>query len=88
MANEDIELPGRKKAVLKRACLAYACALGIPAVVLTFSYSQGANWKPVLVGLPVYLVIIGSITYQFTKELRSFRREQREGEPSDGESRQ
>lgn len=85
MANEDIELPGKKRAVLKRACWAYACALGIPAVVLTFSYSQGANWKPVLVGLPVYLVIVGSITYQFIKELRILKREEREAEVGENE---
>ncbi|AVR29151.1 hypothetical protein NX868_25075 [Burkholderia thailandensis] len=65
----------RKRLIAKRAAWAYLCALGIPAVVLVFSYAQGASWKPVLVGLPVYLTIIGSITYQFIKDLRALKRE-------------
>lgn len=55
-------------------------------MVLVFSYAQGASWRPVLVGLPIYLTIVGSITYQFAKELRALTREKEVGaSPSDDE---
>lgn len=74
----------KRQSIVKRAAWAYLFALGIPAVVLAFSYAQGASWKPVLVGLPIYLTIIGSITYQFIKELRALKREEESEKPSHG----
>ena len=64
----------KRRAIWRRARRAYSCALGIPVVVLIFSYAQGASWKPVLVGLPVYIVILGSITIQLVRELRALKR--------------
>ncbi|PMS13207.1 hypothetical protein FNF07_14210 [Trinickia caryophylli] len=76
----------KKRSIVRRAVWAYVCAIGIPAVVLVFSYAQGASWRPVLVGLPIYLTIVGSITYQFAKELRALTREKEVGaSPSDDE---
>jgi hypothetical protein len=65
----------KRKFIWKRARRAYAGALGIPGVVLVFSYAQGSNWEPVLIGLPVYLVIFVSITIQLVRELRALERD-------------
>ncbi|MCF7695976.1 hypothetical protein KPG66_07670 [Mycetohabitans sp. B2] len=65
----------KKRNIFKRAAVAYMCAIGIPVVVLIFSFAQGDGWKPVIVGFPVYITIFGSITYQFIKELLVLKQE-------------
>lgn len=71
--------PRRKKLFLKFLIGYFGC-LSLPLLALAFSIAQGASWRPILAGLPVYLTIFVGITYQFAKELRSLSREER-GEP-------
>ncbi|CBW75265.1 unnamed protein product [Mycetohabitans rhizoxinica HKI 454] len=73
------DLRRKKINIFKRAAVAYMCAIGIPVVVLIFSFAQGGGWKPVIVGFPVYITIFGSITYQFIKELLVLKQEERTG---------
>ncbi|WP_338859828.1 hypothetical protein [Mycetohabitans rhizoxinica] len=73
------DLRRKKRNIFKRAAVAYMCAIGIPVVVLIFSFAQGGGWKPVIVGFPVYITIFGSITYQFIKELLVLKQEERTG---------
>ncbi len=53
--------------------MAYIALFCLPGIILIFSFARGAGWKPVLVGLPVILTILASITYQLIKELRMAR---------------
>jgi hypothetical protein len=69
-----------RKKILIRATIAYLALLGLPGVILLFSFAQEAGWKPVLVGIPVILTIFSSITYQLIKELLALGREER-GDP-------
>lgn len=46
-----------KASLVHRAMLAYIGASGIPISVLLISLAKHAGWKPVLIGLPVYLII-------------------------------
>ncbi|MCG1018698.1 MULTISPECIES: hypothetical protein [Burkholderiaceae] len=72
------DLSKKRKNIFKRAAVAYMCAIGIPMVVIIFSFAQGGGWKPVMVGFPVYITIFGSITYQFIKELLALKQEEGE----------
>jgi hypothetical protein len=45
----------KTKPLYKRFAIGYSGILGMVLAALGFSIAQGAGWKPVLVGLPVYL---------------------------------
>ncbi|CAG4926257.1 hypothetical protein [Paraburkholderia gardini] len=62
-----------KASLVHRAMLAYIGASGIPVSVFLISLAKHAGWKPVLIGLPVYLIIYGSITYQFIRDRRTLK---------------
>ncbi len=47
---------------------------------LGFSLAQGASWRPVIVGAPVYLTFFLGLTYSFIKEIRAQGRKER-GKP-------
>lgn len=65
----------QRKALLRRLVIGYLGVLGMVMVALAFSLLQGAGWRPVLTGTPIYLTFFAAITYQFIKELRAMRRE-------------
>lgn len=46
-------------------------------VALGFSYAQGADWRPVVIGIPVYLTLFVAVTYQFLKERKKIQRKER-----------
>lgn len=74
----------RSKALYRRFAIGYFGILGMVLVALIFSIAQGAGWKPMLVGLPVYLTFFVAVTYQFIKELRALKREEQNAEsPAD-----
>jgi hypothetical protein len=76
----------KTKSLYKRFAIAYSGILGMVLVALGFSIAQGAGWKPVLVGLPVYLTFFVVVTYQFMKELRALKREEQDAKgPTDNE---
>ncbi|SAK90660.1 hypothetical protein AWB78_04852 [Caballeronia calidae] len=68
----------KRKKLVRRFAVGYLGILGMVVVALVFSVAQGAGWKPILVGAPVYLTFFVAVSYQFIKELRSLKREEQE----------
>ncbi|WP_414448369.1 hypothetical protein AB4851_03050 [Burkholderia sp. 22PA0099] len=68
----------KRKKLYRRVAIAYAGVAGMILVGLGFSLAQGAGWKPVLSGGPVYLTFFTAVSYQFIKELRALKQEERE----------
>jgi hypothetical protein len=66
----------KTKSLYKRFAIGYSGILGMVLVALGFSIAQGTGWKPVLVGLPVYLTFFVVVTYKLIKELRALKREE------------
>lgn len=64
----------KRKAVWRKALMAYAAACALPLFILAVSVAKGAGWRPVLVGLPAYITFFTAITYQLVKELRALER--------------
>lgn len=64
-----------KRAIFIRFLKAYLSLAAMIVFVLTVSLAKGAGWKIILVGMPLFLVIFGGITYQLIKEIRALRRE-------------
>ncbi|WP_144155931.1 hypothetical protein [Paraburkholderia sp. BCC1885] len=71
----------QRRNIYRRAAIAYVAACALPFFILLVSL-KGAGWRPVLVGLPAYVTFFGAITYQFAKELRAPKYEEREAEES------
>lgn len=78
----------KRKSLYRRFVIGYSGILGMIMVALIFSVAQGAGWKPIIVGAPVYLTFLAAVTHQFIKELRTLRPKEPEAEPSDGEDPQ
>ncbi|MGF6645035.1 hypothetical protein [Paraburkholderia sp. GAS82] len=72
----------QRRNIYRRAAIAYAAACALPFFILLVSLVKGAGWRPVLIGLPAYVTFVGAVTYQFTKELRALKYEEREAEES------
>ncbi|WJF89110.1 hypothetical protein QS306_08135 [Paraburkholderia bonniea] len=72
----------KKKILFKRFTVGYISLLSLPLLILGFSLAQGAGWKPVLVGSPAFLTLLGAATYQFIKELRALKREEKAADKS------
>jgi hypothetical protein len=68
----------KKRKLIRRFAIGYASLLSLPLLALVFSLSQGAGWKPILVGAPAFLTLMIAATYQLTKELRTLKREEDE----------
>ncbi|WP_412023907.1 hypothetical protein [Burkholderia cepacia] len=66
----------KRKALLRRFVVGYLGIFGMVVIALAFSLLQGAGWKPVLTGVPIYLTFFVVVTYQFIKELRGLKREE------------
>ncbi|REE90861.1 hypothetical protein C7418_4157 [Cupriavidus plantarum] len=71
----------KRKQLQKKFLRAYIAWISMPLFALAFSLVQGASWRPVLVGAPVYLTFFVGITYQFIKELRALARDERDEPP-------
>ena len=71
-----IDFEARRKLYKKFFVMYFGIFLMI-LVALGFSYGQGADWRPVIVGIPVYLTFFIVVTYQFIKEWRKTRRKER-----------
>ena len=56
------------------------------AVALVISVSHGAGWRPVLAGMPLYVILFGGVTYQLIKELRALKNAERERQDPNGDS--
>jgi hypothetical protein len=67
----------KRKALYRKFLLGYVCLAAIPVMVLLVSYSKGAGWRPLLPGLPIYVTLFIGATYQFFKELRALKRDER-----------
>lgn len=63
----------KRRKLVRRFAVGYLGILGMVVVALGFSFAQGAGWKPILVGAPVYLTFFVVVSYQFTKELRALK---------------
>ncbi|MFL9876219.1 hypothetical protein [Paraburkholderia megapolitana] len=72
----------KRKSIYRRFAIGYLGILGMILVALAFSVTQGASWKPVLVGVPVYLTFLVAVTYKLIKELHALKREEGEAEKS------
>jgi len=70
----------KKKLIYRKFFIGYCSFFCIPFFFLSFSLLQGAGWKPIISGIPLYVTIFIGLTYQFIKELRALAREER-GEP-------
>ncbi|GAB7539863.1 hypothetical protein [Burkholderia sp. 3C] len=68
----------KRKKLYRRFAVGYAGVAGMILVGLGFSVAQGAGWKPVLVGGPGYLTFFIAVSYQFIKELRALKKEEKE----------
>ncbi|MGA7777757.1 MAG: hypothetical protein WCA85_08585 [Paraburkholderia sp.] len=68
----------KHKSIYRRFAIGYLGILGMVLVALGFSTAQGAGWKPVLIGVPVYLTFLVTVTYQFMRERRALKNEERE----------
>ncbi|GAB7539862.1 hypothetical protein [Burkholderia sp. 3C] len=68
----------KRKKLYQRFAVGYAGVAGMILVGLGASIAQGAGWKPVLVGIPVDLTFFVAVSYQFIKELRALKNEERE----------
>ncbi|MBJ9941783.1 hypothetical protein I7819_18075 [Burkholderia multivorans] len=70
----DTQTQARRK-LLKRAVIAYSGAVGIVAVAVVISLTNGAGWRAALAGMPLYVTVFGGVTYQLIKEWRALKRE-------------
>ncbi|WP_321888337.1 hypothetical protein [Paraburkholderia bannensis] len=52
-----------------RALIAYSGVAGVVGVALLISISRGAGWRPAMAGMPLYVILIIGVTYQFIKEI-------------------
>ncbi|CAG2148861.1 hypothetical protein CUPL110328_23920 [Cupriavidus plantarum] len=74
--------PGNLKKILKRLIVGYLSLTYLVLVAAGFSLAQGAGWRPLIAGLPVFLTFFVAITYYFVRDLRAQRRRDRgESEP-------
>jgi len=68
-----------RKALYRKFVKGSLCVLGIPLVIVALAIYKGASWWAGLVpGVPIYLILVGGVIYQFIKELRILKREERE----------
>jgi hypothetical protein len=80
----QLTIKDKKRQLMRRFAIGYASLLSLPLLALVFSLSQGAGWKPMLVGSPALLTLFIAATYQFIKELRALKREEQSAEsPAD-----
>jgi fatty acid desaturase len=63
------------KAIFARFLKAYLSLAAMIAFILTVSLANGAGWRVLLVGLPLFLVFFVGITYQLIKEIRALKRQ-------------
>ena len=75
-----------RKKLYKRLLLGYLGVAILVLVALTFSLAQGAGWKPIIAGSPVYLTFFVAVTYHFIKDIRAEKRREG-GEPAPPKSR-
>jgi hypothetical protein len=73
-------LSKKRRMLYRKFLIGYVCLTAIPVMVLMVSYSKGAGWRPLLPGLPIYATLFIGATYQFVKELRALKREERGAE--------
>ncbi|QET04305.1 hypothetical protein FOB72_19370 [Cupriavidus pauculus] len=72
--------PDARKKIYKKFLVGYLGLAGMILFALGFSLAQGASWRPVIVGAPVYLTFFLGLTYSFIKEIRAQGRKER-GKP-------
>lgn len=78
----------RKEAasMTQRYVKAYLSLLGIVAAFAGVSIAQGAGWRPVLAGMPLYVILFVAITYKLVKEIvASRKRERNQGSMGDSD---
>jgi len=66
-----------RKKLYRKFLIGYVGCFSLPLFALIFGLAQGASWRPVIVGVPVYLTFLAGITYQFAKEFSALRRKER-----------
>ena len=69
-----------RRILFRKFLVGYLGCFSLPLFALIFSLAQGASWRPVLVGVPVYLTLFIGVTYQFVRDWQKLRRRER-GEP-------
>ena len=73
-------ISSERKALVKCLLRSYVSIVLMILIILVFSYAQGADWRPALVGIPTYATVFVGSTYQFIKDWRKLGRQER-GEP-------
>jgi hypothetical protein len=75
-----------RKSLFRKLIVGYLGCFSLPLFALIFGLAQGASWRPVLVGVPIYLTFFVGLTYQFARDWQELRRKER-GEPEPAPSR-
>ncbi|WP_175998877.1 hypothetical protein [Burkholderia stabilis] len=69
----------KRKILYRKFLIGYLCLLGVPLMILALSIRKGAGWAGLVPGIPIYLTLLSTATYQFIKELRALKRESEDG---------
>lgn len=76
-------MSAKRKAIYRKFLIGYLCLLAIPLMILALSLYKGAGSAGLVPGIPVYLVLLGGATYQFSKELRALKRGEQDAPPEE-----
>lgn len=55
-------MTAERKKLYRKFVIGYVGCFSLPLFALIFSLAQGASWRPVIVGVPVYLTFLAGIT--------------------------
>jgi len=68
-------MQSEKQRIVKRFVKGYLSLPAMMLFILTVSLVNGAGWKVLLVGAPVFITLFTGITYQLAKEVRTPKRQ-------------
>jgi hypothetical protein len=63
-----------KIGIVRRYLKAHVSAISVVGAVVLVSEMQGADWRPALAGMPLYVTLFLAITYQLVKDVREYKR--------------
>jgi len=77
-----MNLSSERRKIYLRLAVGYLAMALLIIMFLAFSIIQGAGWKPIIVGLPMFLTFFIGVSYYFIKSIHALRRrESGESEP-------
>ncbi|WP_414448371.1 hypothetical protein AB4851_03065 [Burkholderia sp. 22PA0099] len=68
----------KRREIYRKFIFGYTSLSSIPLIILAISIYKNAGGAGLVPGIPIYLVLFGGATYQFAKELRALKNEEKE----------